>query len=218
MYGMIRLGYKGNGWSEKYWLGDLGGHTDALNKFLPIVHGRRAFMGIGVEILQARVSNADNLKDAALCQLNYPLAYHPSFLPTTGDAPANPKTPNEDIDGILVRFENDSGRWANRIIRGVPDHWIVDKRNQYPIGFQMCAVGALKDMNPDTSGNAPTHLEVCQSFWRYLQLNSPHRFKNNSNVLVFEPWQSIFGIRVSSRRVGRPFGQSRGRRPSNLVS
>lgn len=218
--GVCDFVYQEQGWSERYFLGSpqVGG---SLVSFLPIlqqiVYGRSALYGAGVNCIFARVSMTDSSHDGLLCQLPYPVGPHPSWNSSpsaTGPDALGP--PNDPETVIQQRFETNTGKFWQRYYRCMPDNWVTNKINQYPTYWQAPNNGLVAgDMGP-TGGLS--HFQVCQSFWQYLINFTYYAHPTGSGNYTLAQFQYIVMRQVTSRKIGRPFGMSRGRRPKTLIT
>lgn len=202
----LKINFKTAGWTEGYWL-VASNFSEALTKGVAIAQYRTAFFGAGVELVFASIQQQNPSKQAVSCDLDFPLGPHPQ-VPKAVESPDNP------FVAVQQRFETSSGSWINRMYRGVPDNAIQ--------GFNIGQKDIWRPLPPGANIASPTgnaNLESIQrSFWNYLLLNSPHSKKTAPNTYDQTPYVRIIPIRVSRHQTGRPFGQFRGRSPSNSIT
>lgn len=217
--GVANFTYGQQGWQEKYFLGD---NTLALNTALlrlqNIVYGRSAFYGTGCACIFARVSSTDSSHDGLACQLPYPVGPHPSWG-AGGGLPGDTIGPPNDPDTVVqMRFETSLGKYWQRYYRCMPDTWVLNKA---------LATGILQYFTTPAGTPTPTdlgptsglsHLQVCQGFWLYLIANTRYARKTGTGQYTISNFDYITFRQVTDKKIGRPFGMSRGRRPKNLVS
>jgi hypothetical protein len=218
--GIVYFRYQGQGWSERYNFATGGDLQQAIDDFTPIIYGRTAFMGEGVEIIYARVFDTDSAKKAREVPLPYPLGPHKSWLTdvaSKGNIADYLTEPNDPDVCVQMRFETAAGDFWQRYFRGIPDSWVDDND-------LACGVGDLLIPRPNgqaevemgPSGNAG-HKSVCQSFWSYLIRKTKYAHKTGLGQYTTANFGFILFRKVASKKTGRPFGIPAGRRPSNLV-
>lgn len=216
--GVADFSFKGQGWSEKYFFkGDITSLVSALPLLQQIVWGRTAFLGTGCECLFARVSSTNSAHDGLSCQLPFPLGPHPSW--NGGTLPGDTiGAPNDPETVVQQRFETNVGNFWQRYYRCMPDSWVSNKVLQPGIlqYYQPLPNGTpIGDMSP-TGGLA--HLAVCQTFWSYLIANTAYAKKVSAGNYTLAPFHYISFRQITSKKIGRVFGTSAGRRPKALVS
>lgn len=202
--GILYCNYKANGWSEVYALKE----TDmvaAEQTFRTIAGLRTAWFGAGVSLVWARVATAKSPRDGLMCQLDFPLG---PYDKSTGLA-----EPEDPFTGIMWRFAGANFRWANRILRGVPDSEI--QGNDW-IG------GTFKFLNTLSTPpiSWPTTATVTNArkgfFSRIIGgccMATPAAGVNFNKVEFTLP---IVYRKITRRATGRPFGTSRGRAPAHV--
>lgn len=207
------------GWKEKYFFKASVTDRGAANLLLQsIVYGRSAFFGLGVACTFARVSSTDSTHDGSACQLPYPIGPHPSWNAGGGLPGDTIGAPNDYDTVVQQRFETGVGQFWQRYYRCMPDSWVANKILQPGIlqYWQPLAPGApIASLLP--TGGA-SHLNVCQSFWSYLIANTAYAKKVSNGNYNLADFAYIIFRQVTSKKIGRPSGTSRGRRPKTLVS
>lgn len=201
----MNINYKGGGWSETYF----GGPDQPLQQFaavLPqLITLRRHTLPSSAEIVHAKMSVTGNDRDSVPVNNGVLPGFHiidaenPGVVDTTGV-------------GVLVRYTTAAGKWATRILRGIPDEIITDNKLLGSITSPAWADGAAV---PDPTAQGTWYLKM-GLFLEYLKRNtqwhSPARNRVVNANFVIDPWAMWHVRRVAQRDTGRPFGLSRGRR------
>lgn len=218
--GVIDFVFGTQGWSEKYIFKT---QPLALVSALPLLQqiawGRTAFLGLGCYITFARVSSTSPSHDGLACDLPYPVGPHPALqgagstpIPSTFNAPNDPSTV------FQMRFETAAGNFWQRYFHCPPDSWVAGKvLNPALLPYLTPAAtnAAINDMSPTGGGSL---LQICSTFWRYLINNTAYAKRGTGGNYTVSAFDFITFRQITDKKMGRPFGVSRGRRPKTLIS
>ena len=214
--GVIDLRCNNQGWSETFFFDPaLNTYALCLTELKKIAYFRSAFFSKNMDINYARVSNIDSNRDGILCSLPYPLGPHSTWVDDGGTGPDSLQVCQDANSCILVRLESNAGKWGNRPINGIPDTWITNKTVPFPNYF---TPAPATDPVIDPSTFAGPHLVVCQQFWRYMITSGKIAKKNPDKTITLFSIAFVTARGASTRQRGRPFGESRGRAPRNLIA
>jgi hypothetical protein len=183
MYGQMFFDADGQGWSEGLYLLASDVPT-AITAMGTIITGRLAFLGTTYNMVYARVSSLELQRDSYLVP----------GVPAPGVVASG--TVNRVADCFLVRGQHPSppGGHSNLYFHGVPDASIVNG-SYFPSG------------NAAYDSGIAAYLVTLQSLTGWAP---KHRLQ--SKVTSITAWLSLQLRDITSRKVGRPFGQSVGRR------
>jgi len=214
----LKINLQGQGFGEQYYFkDDITTHVAAIPLAKQIAFGRTAFFGTGCELIYASVSLIGPGPDKETIPLDYPLGPHPSWTGGNGpgDTIAAPEDPQTCVQQI---FQADGGKWSNRYYHGCPDNWLNGKRLSAGI-LQYWQPAADNGQDPvlDPTGGL-NHLGVCRGFWRYLMRRCVQPRKVTPINYTPINYRDILFGQVTSKKVGKSFRASRGRRPSTLIA
>lgn len=197
--------YKANGWSERYHLPETT-YTDALPQATLLAKYRRSFLGSGAQITFGRVSFTGNPREGK------------AFLEGPLDAHAKTEQEPEDVwTGLMYRLETAGGpppqrsRWANRILRAVPDAMIFHQALVAPPPSPLAAGAPLP--GPDGTVVATMQRAFLTFLLRHTKMAVKITAGENAGQYDLLDWDRIVFRKVAKRDTGRPFGLSRGRAP-----
>lgn len=210
--------FRSQGWSEKYYAkGDITDPLAAVPILKNIIWGRSAFFGTEVGCTYGRCSKIGPGPDKETVFMDYPIGPHPSW--TGGGGAGDTIGPiNDPIAVVQQVFQGVGGKWMNRYYRCYPDSWVTNKR---------LATGILPYWTPSTDTSTVTdlspaaglsHIQVCQKFWRFLIQNTVMTRRVTAIDYTPTAIRDIGFVQITGKKIGRPFRQSRGRRPATLVS
>lgn len=211
---VLKLNYNGQGCEERFVLkADISDHAAALVKAQQIAWGRTAFLGLGCELIYARVSQLGPSSDKRTCVLPYPLGPHPSWQGGVGVGDTN-VAPNDPTTCFQMTAETAVGKWGNRYIRMIPDSWVVNRlmaTGVLPYFQEPDNLTPIADMSPAGNGN---HLSVCQSFWSYLRINTSLPKKNGPTDYTLRDIAAWVYQQVTNKKMGKRFRLSAGKAPA----
>lgn len=203
--GVMHIRGKNHGWCEKYNLGALSGYPGAIIDFNFLVQARRMILANTFEICWARVSHLDTARERKAVVTSPTL---PLNLDTEAGPPIAIGECNDVKSCIHLALETDTGKWANRFLRGVRDEWVL---------------GNLCTVTPSVPGAVvigdlvagKTAAVALGSFIRCVLGYDRYRFKDGSNPTTYDSltWTSWAIRGITARDTGRPFGCGRGRAP-----
>jgi len=207
-----------NGWTEKYYFkASVTDPLNAVNLLKNIIFGRSAFFASGTQCIYGRCSKIGPGPDKETVFMNYPIGPHPSW--SGGGGAGDTLGPvNDPTVTVQQVFQGVGGRWMNRYYRCMPDSWITDKKlaaGILPYFTPTADLAVITDLSP---ASGLSHLAVCQGFWRYLIQNTVLTRRVSPIDYTATDIRDIGFIQVNSKKIGRPFRVSAGRRPAGLVS
>lgn len=203
MKAVLHVNHARAGWQETYFL-KTNSYPAALEACNLLVHYRRSFLAQGCEIVWARVSFLGTPRERQGLQ---GLPVGPLPQAPQGESIDNPS------DALHYAFETNTGRWGNRLFRGIPDPLVRDFAYDGVMPEPLAPALALS--NPLDGGASLARIR--QSFLRWLIINTQNvrvTAKGPPPVGDTSPWERCLPRRVSNRKTGRPFGLSRGRAAS----
>jgi len=211
----LHINWLQSGWSEVY---PLRATTidQALLDAQQICLGRVAWLGSGPSLDYASVSSYQSPRDSFAVTVLYPTYALPSSslsgAPQHPPAIADPGPPNDRGSGFLYDFENDAGQWGSRLFRCVPDAWVSAMTAQVTPPVPTYAAG-LAAMLPGPPANG---LQAVLGSFLDLLINKTGfvvvtPVPPASKLLSIAPIARATFERISTRKVGRPFGRTRGR-------
>jgi hypothetical protein len=183
------------GWSEIYYLNDPN-HNGALRTMLELMQRRMAISNGTTYCDSVRVSNVDHPRDVLFVNFANPI--QGKYRKANGS--------DVGWTAVMVNLRVDPANRGKKFLRGMPDELI-----NVPFSGQEIFT-APGDWN--FAFNAYREYIITHNF-------ELRRTKKNPNppppARVFKdfvgPIQELEYVRVVSRRIGRPFGLQRGRRP-----
>ena len=202
---VLHINHPRAGWMETYYL-KTNSYPLALDAAKLLVHYRRSFIAEGCKIVWARVSflgrprERQGLEGLPLG----PLPQHPQGVPVDN--------PN---DALHYAFETQTGRWGNRLLRGIADDLVADFIYN---GVMPEPLPPAQALSSPLDGGASLN-RIRQSFLRWLVNNTMCvRIQEAGPPTLGDAvdWQRVFPRRVTTRRSGRPFGLHRGRAHSKI--
>lgn len=184
--GKLQVSGLGQGFSESYWLkGNT--ITAAKTALSAIVTARKALLASIFFIEYANVSQLGVSRDSFIV----------ISQPTIGTDTVTANIPNRLQDAILLRQESALGRICNRYLHGVPDPACVG--GNYVVG----AVAAWDTL-------LATYITALTTNTGFL---NKHASTDPANWTV-DDWGTIVQRGLTDHKVGRPFGQQAGKRPT----
>lgn len=200
------------GWVEVYNL-KAANRADAISQGRTIAQYRRVLFGSGVygayqaiHELETGVVGTTSGKDGtsvfagSIVGISYP---------------GNPDmTINNPGVGLLFRAETATGKWVNRLFRGVPDNFINNNAQQLSLGGAQpirpgqpgfVAEGAL--VGSSALSNILSFTGILMEYTQYIRRTS----MGPPRVYTTADFNQILFRKVAQRDTGRPFGSSRGR-------
>lgn len=197
---VLHINHPRGGWSESYFLKTTS-YTDGIEAGALLVAYRRSMLASNCSVVWARVSFLGKPKERR-------------GIPGLPVGPL-PQVPGQDTidnpsDALHYAFESVSGRWGNRLFRGVQDSLVEDFHYNGAMVEPLSAALALS--NPLDGAASLTRIR--QSFLRWLINNTDHvriTDKGPPTLGDTEAWAACVPRKVSNRKTGRPFGLSRGR-------
>jgi len=215
----MSIGSGAGGWNETYLLD---ANLLTLQAAIPVAKnlcwGRAAFFANNVFLDYARVSQVGPARDKRTIEFPYPMGQHPTWSGGTGAGDTAGPT-NDPRVCIQMSMESVTGEWGNRYFRGINDNWVTASAlvsGIMPYLQPNGTVGVDPDLSP--TGGIGSHLGVCQGFWRLLMNHCGIMHKNSSiSYDAFTIVATVFR-NITSKKVGKRFFSSRGRRPTTLIS
>lgn len=181
-----------NGWSETYYRADQG-HAEAMSKTKELLIKRLALSPPMVTCIGARVSALGNPRDSV------------NFIPNTAQYSAGGYTTaplqvgiNLANDALLIELRSSPARKNRKFLRGMPDDLFQDGVFAPPDAWM-----DTFDANAGFAGTLRSALNGWSVKCRVATVNPPYTLSEITEVVP---------LRATSRRTGRPFGQSAGRR------
>lgn len=174
------------GWSEVMILKGETVEAAKLN-MTALIDGRKAMMSDQLTIIYANVSDLGVARDSFLAQDGI----------ADGSMTATTAKPNRDGDAFLVRQETAAGKQVPRYLHGVPDACVVDG-----VYDDAGVAGAYETA-------LAAYLTLLKTHTAYLKKVTP----SDPTSWQLIPWETIYRRGITYRKVGRPFGALRGRRP-----
>lgn len=235
MIGTMYFAYKDQGWSEVYTMAK-GDFQKAVPDLATLCKWRMGFAAEGVKMVWARISRSDNLRDgvAAIPGPLVPIGNLTEEVVLVGDPSSRydpwgiigadfniqvvpDSYPQAAQTGLQIRQETADGKWVNRLLHGVPDWWIYNR----------VLTLLLKDVwnqpgNKEFEVNQTT-LFYLAGFLQHLRNLTVYARKhiaivppstNYSVQYETAAWRYNHIRQVRNKKVGRPFGLSRGRAPT----
>lgn len=201
--GVLHINGHNHGWAEKVILKTAGSPTlgsaqAAMALYVPF---RQIVMAAGYQIVWARASMGDTSR-ATLRAIDAPL--DPKALSTEGGG----ITFSNDVKSAChIRLETATGRWSNRLVRGLRDGWI--------------SANALNSVTPTVPGTVVpgtddqaglTAAVAFGNFIRALLQYTRHVEESDTHTAILTDW-ATYNIRgITAHDTGRPFGSGKGRR------
>lgn len=215
----MSIGSGAGGWNETYLLdGAILSVGSALVVAKNLCWGRSAFFASNVFLDYARVSQVGPTRDKRTIEFPYPLPQHPSWVGGTGAGDVAGPT-NDPRVAIQMSMESVNGQWGNRYFRGINDNWVTGAALVDGILPYLVASGA-PGTDPDLSpgGGIGSHLGVCQGFWRLLYNHVG--IMRKISTISYDSFTIVAGVfrNITSKKVGKRFFSSRGRRPTTLIN
>lgn len=172
------------GWSEKWWVAASTAEA-AKDKLVLIRDARLGILSTETDMEYTRISKPDVRGDAFVNMVTPLTGNYPDAIPDDDSAPVHPST------ALITRFETSEGKHSTHYIRGLTDDLFT-----------------LDGFTPPAGWNT-----LWDAFVDAVTLNAVMlvRSDGDPNVLEQKSIARVVQVRTTSRKVGRPFGLSRGR-------
>lgn len=219
MKGLLKINYGTTGWTEVYPMPSLS-WQESLNRIATIAKLRRSMLATGCVIERTSVSTSGTPRDARTAITGSLRAFDAEYWTRRGGPtdPLNFGCNNPEVT-FMFSFETATGRSIKRHFRGLPDFMVINRACNPGVLLVPSAGAVTQAMADDDTVN---HNEYRGRFLRFvldntmlLQITWTNR-PTIPKVLSYDlhPLVSCHYESVRSRKTGRPFRLSHGRRVS----
>lgn len=181
----------GKGFSESYWL-QAADYANAETIVAPLLTARLGMLLSSVHQVYAEVSNVDSVRDSRVVGSTGPTSNPGTYTPAAGTVPL----PTEVA--LLVSFEADPSHKNRKFIHGMTTADVDGNRFIPSAGF--------------TTAFQAYQLALVTNAFQVRSRFGPNPTPPPASLYLYHTIVLTSPIRVTTRKIGRPFGLSVGRR------
>lgn len=207
MYGAAFYRRSSQGWSEKFWLKTTD-YPASVAAMTALVTARLGLLPSPCQLIWCRVAYAGRPRERKPLVLNYPLDGNADVAaaPYVGtDADVN------DVEAaVQLALGTATGRWANYYMRAIPDDRLSGRQLINPVTVPSSDV-PITPVN-DWEGRLGNYLQLLRTSTQ-LAVFKAKGIGTAGDTYSTEVWDSAIIRGIRNKKTGRPFGESRGRKP-----